>query len=119
MICGTFRFSGRNGPAACETNSRSGCLTAPLLNVSIGTKFDISQQYFSTSMPGSAGERGKTQNIAHNMHFEGVKGQLRMGIPKIHPIIYTSEAENGVQSSTQHYFSPALLNGSPAPAETG
>ena len=43
-------------------------------------------------MPGSEGEREK---------------------PKIHPIICTSEAQSGVQRSTQHYFSPALLNGSP------
>ena len=42
-------------------------------------------------MPGSEGEREK---------------------PKIHPIICTSEAQSGVQRSTQHYFSPALLNGS-------
>ena len=69
------------------------------LTVSIGTKFDRPQQYLSASMPRSAGERGKTRNIAHNMHFGGVKGQ-------IHPIIDTSEAENGV-------------HGSPVPTTTG
>ena len=53
---------------------------APNSTTSIGTKFDRpqAQQYFSAGMPGSEGERGKSQNTSHNKHFGGAEWGLKV-----------------------------------------